>query len=62
MARPTTIRGPGVFLSQFIGDAPPFDTLPGLAGWASGLGFRAVMVPTHDARILDLDAIAEVPR
>jgi sugar phosphate isomerase/epimerase len=61
MARPTTIRGPGVFLSQFIGDAPPFDSLAGLAGWASDLGFRAVMVPTHDARILDLDAIAASP-
>lgn len=58
MAKPATIKGPGVFLSQFIGDAPPFDTLAGLAGWAAALGFRGVMVPTHDARILDVEAVA----
>ncbi|GIX11704.1 sugar phosphate isomerase/epimerase [Elioraea sp.] len=58
MARPATIQGPGVFLAQFIGDAPPFDSLAGLAGWAAGLGFRGVMVPTHDARILDVEAVA----
>lgn len=58
MAKPATMKGPGVFLSQFIGATPPFDSLPGLAGWAAGLGFRGVMVPTHDARILDVAAIA----
>ena len=28
-----TIRGPGVMLSQFMGDAPPFDSLEGVVGW-----------------------------
>lgn len=61
MARPATIKGPGVFLAQFIGEGPPYDTLEGLAGWASALGFRGVMVPTHDVRILDVEAIAASP-
>lgn len=61
MAKPATIQGPGVFLAQFIGDAAPFDTLAGLANWAAALGFRGVMVPTHDARILDVDAVADSP-
>lgn len=58
MAKPATIKGPGVFLSQFIGTAPPFDTLGGLVRWAAGVGFRGVMVPTHDPRILDAAAVA----
>ena len=41
---PTTspIRGPGVFLAQFAGDAAPYDTLDGLAGWAAGHGYKLV--------------------
>ena len=26
------IKGPAVFLAQFAGDAPPFNTLPAIAG------------------------------
>ena len=31
-----TIKGPAIFLAQFMGDKPPFDTLSGLADWAAG--------------------------
>ena len=34
-----TIKGPGIFLAQFAGNAEPFNTLKGLAQWAAGLGF-----------------------
>src|SRR5207237_706304 len=30
------IKGPAVFLAQFAGDAPPFNTLPAIAEWAAG--------------------------
>ncbi|MDF3008803.1 MAG: sugar phosphate isomerase/epimerase, partial [Enterobacter kobei] len=30
-----TIKGPGIFLSQFIGSDAPFNTLDGLAAWAA---------------------------
>ncbi|MDP5306644.1 sugar phosphate isomerase/epimerase family protein [Paracoccus spongiarum] len=49
-----TIKGPALFLAQFIGDAAPFDSWAGLTGWAAGCGYRGVQVPTGDARILDL--------
>ncbi|WP_172332337.1 sugar phosphate isomerase/epimerase [Mangrovicoccus sp. HB161399] len=56
---PTTIKGPAIFLAQFAGDAAPFDTLPGIAGWAAGLGYKGVQIPANDARLFDLDRAAE---
>jgi hypothetical protein len=39
-----TIQGPGIFLAQFAGDQAPFNTLEGMAGWASpAFRFRAGM-------------------
>ena len=45
----TTIKGPAVFLAQFIGDAAPFNSLDGICAWAAGLGFKGVQIPTLDA-------------
>jgi sugar phosphate isomerase/epimerase len=53
-----TIKGPAVFLAQFAGDASPFDTLEHLAGWASGLGYKALQIPSWDARVFDLQKAA----
>ncbi|MGN5029809.1 hypothetical protein ACTFBV_14745 [Aeromonas rivipollensis] len=36
-----TIKGPAIFLAQFMGDKPPFDTLTGLADWAPASAFAA---------------------
>ena len=49
-----TIKGPAIFLAQFAGNAPPFNSLDAIAGWAAGLGFRGVQIPTWDARLFDL--------
>ncbi|KJM64279.1 AP endonuclease [Pluralibacter gergoviae] len=54
-----TIKGPGLFLAQYINDAPPFNSLAGLATWASGLGFRAVQIPCNHPAIFDLATAAE---
>jgi sugar phosphate isomerase/epimerase len=54
-----TIKGPGIFLAQFAGDAAPFNTLAGMAGWAAGLGFNGVQIPTWDSRLFDLKLAAE---
>ena len=54
-----TINGPGVFLAQFIAPEPPFDRLDTLAQWAAGKGFRAVQLPTFNARIFDVEKAAE---
>ena len=54
-----TIKGPGIFLAQFAGDAAPFNNLENMARWAAGLGFAGVQIPTWDARLFDLKQAAE---
>ena len=54
-----TIKGPGLFLSQFLGDRPPFNSLEGLAEWAAGLGYKALQIPCHNKAIFDLQRAAE---
>ena len=54
-----TIKGPAIFLAQFAGDTPPFNTLPSIAKWAAGLGFKGVQIPSWDKRLFDLEKAAE---
>jgi sugar phosphate isomerase/epimerase len=49
-----TIKGPGIFLAQFAGDAAPFNSLDAICGWAASLGYEGVQIPTWDARLIDL--------
>ena len=49
-----TMKGPGLFLAQFAGDAAPFDTWDGITRWAAGCGYKGVQVPSWDARLFDL--------
>ena len=49
-----TMKGPAIFLAQFAGDAAPFNSLEAIAGWAAGLGYKAIQIPTWDARLFDL--------
>ncbi|WP_299620802.1 sugar phosphate isomerase/epimerase [uncultured Tateyamaria sp.] len=52
------IKGPGIFLAQFLDDTAPFNSLPAIAEWAAGLGYKGVQIPTWDARVFDLDTAA----
>jgi sugar phosphate isomerase/epimerase len=54
-----TIKGPGIFLAQFIGDQAPFNSLPAMCEWAAGLGYKGVQLPTLDPRFIDLKLAAE---
>lgn len=54
-----TIKGPGIFLAQFAGDAAPFSDLASISKWAAGLGYKGVQIPTWDARLFDLKLAAE---
>ena len=54
-----TIKGPGIFLAQFMGDNPPFNDLSSICKWAAGLGFVGVQIPSWDARCIDLQKAAE---
>lgn len=55
----TTIKGPAIFLAQFMGEKPPFNNLKSICQWAKKLGFVAVQIPTWDARCIDLQKAAE---
>lgn len=54
-----TIKGPGIFLAQFAGDAAPFNSLDSIANWAADLGYKGVQIPTWDSRLIDLQQAAE---
>lgn len=54
-----TIKGPAVFLAQFLGDEAPFNTLENIAKWAADLGYIGVQIPTWDSRVIDLQKAAE---
>jgi sugar phosphate isomerase/epimerase len=54
-----TIKGPGIFLAQFMGDSAPFNNLKSICKWAASLGYEGVQIPTWDARCIDLKLAAE---
>ncbi|MEH6308132.1 sugar phosphate isomerase/epimerase [Olivibacter sp. CPCC 100613] len=54
-----TIKGPGIFLAQFIGENPPFNTLDSICEWAKGLGFKGVQIPSWATSYFDLQKAAE---
>src|SRR6478736_2129556 len=55
----TTLKGPGIFLAQFLGDEAPFNNLKSICQWAKSLGYAGVQIPTWDARCIDLQKAAE---
>ncbi len=54
-----TIKGPAVFLAQFMGDEAPFNTLEGIARYMADLGYKGIQIPTWDPRCIDLKQAAE---
>jgi sugar phosphate isomerase/epimerase len=53
-----TIKGPGLFLAQFAGDAAPFNSWAAITRWAADCGYKGVQVPTWDGRLFDLERAA----
>jgi sugar phosphate isomerase/epimerase len=54
-----TIKGPGIFLAQFLGDTAPFDTLEDICKWSASLGFKGVQIPSWATSYFDLQKAAE---
>lgn len=54
-----TIKGPAIFLAQFMGDDAPFNNIKSISKWAASLGYEGVQIPTWDARCIDLKLAAE---
>jgi sugar phosphate isomerase/epimerase len=53
------IKGPGIFLAQFMGDTAPFNSFDSILGWVAPMGYKGVQVPSWDGRCLDLKKAAE---
>src|SRR6266542_3094727 len=53
------MKGPAVFLAQFLRDESPFDTIETIVPWMSERGFTGVQIPAWDPRAIDLDAAAK---
>jgi len=53
------MKGPAIFLAQFMGDEEPFNNLKSICEWVAGLGYKGVQIPTWDPRCVDLEKLAE---
>lgn len=53
-----TIKGPGIFLAQFLRDHEPYNNISAISAWVASLGFKGIQIPTWDSRVFDLDKAA----
>jgi sugar phosphate isomerase/epimerase len=53
------MKGPAIFLAQFMGDEAPFNTLDNICAYMADLGYSGVQIPSWDARCVDLKKLAE---
>ncbi len=53
------MKGPGIFLAQFLRDVEPYNSIDNIGRWVAGLGYRGVQIPTWDRRVFDLDQAAQ---
>ena len=54
-----TVKGPAIFLAQFVDKKAPFNTLEGMCKWASDLGYKGIQIPTWESFLIDLDKASE---
>ena len=54
-----TLKGPGIFLAQFIADDAPFYSIDAMAEWVAQLGFVGVQVPIGNANFIDVALAAQ---
>ncbi|MDN4504281.1 sugar phosphate isomerase/epimerase [Alteromonadaceae bacterium BrNp21-10] len=52
------MKGPAIFLAQFMGDKAPFNSLDTILPWAASLGYKGIQVPSWDSRCIDLELAA----
>ena len=56
-----TIKGPAIFLAQFMDDNPPFNSMEGICKWVANLGYKGIQIPSWDTRCIDLEKVANDP-
>ncbi|HNR09446.1 MAG TPA: sugar phosphate isomerase/epimerase, partial [Saprospiraceae bacterium] len=58
MSKLKNVKGPAIFLAQFMGDQAPFNSLETVCRWAADLGYLGIQIPTWDGRLIDLEKAA----
>lgn len=53
-----TIKGPAIFLAQFMSDEEPFNSLENICAWVASLGYKGIQIPSGDSRCIDLEQAA----
>ncbi|MDP2633220.1 MULTISPECIES: sugar phosphate isomerase/epimerase family protein [unclassified Pseudoalteromonas] len=53
------IKGPAIFLAQFISNEAPFNNFKDICRWAGELGYKAIQLPTSNTEIFDLEKAAQ---
>ena len=53
------MKGPAIFLAQFVGTDAPFNNAANIAEWASNLGYEGVQIPTWEKGLIDLELAAQ---
>ncbi len=53
------MKGPAIFLAQFLGDDEPFYNLESICKWVARLGYKGVQIPAWDSRCIDLEKLAD---
>ena len=53
------IKGPAVFLAQFMRDEEPFNDIKSIGKWFAGMGYKGLQIPTWDPRAIDLNQAAQ---
>jgi sugar phosphate isomerase/epimerase len=54
-----TIKGPAIFLAQFVGEESPFNSLESISSWAADCGFKGIQIPSWETSLFDLNLAAE---
>ena len=54
----SSIQGPAIFLAQFAGSEPPFNSLEAIGRWAASHGYVGVQIPTTAPQLFDLERAA----
>ena len=54
-----TLKGPAIFLAQFMADDEPFNNIDAMAQWAARLGFVGMQVPIGNPAFVDVGLAAQ---
>jgi sugar phosphate isomerase/epimerase len=54
-----TIKGPAIFLAQFISEIFPYNDLRSIASWVKSLRYEGVQIPTWESWVFDLALAAD---